>query len=139
MNLTPSQYEPLSSREISAKFNYPLALKVAPGEFYAMSGDMTDYYYKIRNAEFPGRTFFACAFEFGTFGDALLEQIRSLRAMVFENQLHWHGAVNARAAGAIRREFRELYFPSETTWREKALQDGRLAFNGILHAYGLYK
>jgi len=138
MNLSLSQLEPMSSREISARFHYPLALKVAPGEFYAMSGDTTAYYYEARNAEFPDRTLFACAFEFGTFGDSLLKRIRSLRAMVFENQLHWHGAVNERAAQAIRREFRELYFPSESTWREQALTDGRLAFNGILHAYGLY-
>lgn len=138
MNLSLSQLEPLSSKEISAKFNYPLALKVAPGEFYAMSGDMAAYYYEIRNVEFPDRTFFACAFEFGTFGDSLLRKIRSLRAMVFENQLHWHGAMIESAAEAIRREFHELYFPSETTWQEQALKDGRLAFNGILHAYGLY-
>jgi hypothetical protein len=139
MNLTLSQFEPLSSTEISTKFNYPLALKVAAGEFYAMSGDMAACYYEIRNAEFPDRTFFACAFEFGTFGDSLLMRIRSLRAMVFENQLHWHGAMNESAARAIRREFRELYFPSEIAWWEKAIQDGRLAFTGILHAYGLCK
>ena len=138
MNLSLSQYDPLSSSEISVKFNYPLALKVAPGEFYAMFGDITAYYYEIRNKEFTDRTFFACAFEFGSFGDSLLQRIRSLRAMVFENQLHWHGAVNEAAAAAIRHEFRELYFPSETGWREKALEDGRQAFNGILHAYGLY-
>jgi hypothetical protein len=138
MNLSISQNEPMSSKDISAKFNYPLALKVAPGEFYAMFGDITAYYYELRNNEFTDHTFFACAFEFGTFGDSLLHRIRSLRAMVFENQLHWHGAVNDAAAAMIRREFRELYFPSEISWREKALEDGRQAFTGILRAYGLY-
>ena len=137
MNLSLSQLEPLSSAEISTKFNYPLALKVAPGEFYAMFGDMTAWYYDLRNAGFPDRTFLACAFEFGTFGDSLLDRIRSLRAMVFENQLHSFGAVNETSADLIRREFRELYLPSDGAWREKALADGRLAFDGILRAYGL--
>jgi hypothetical protein len=80
---------------------------------------------------------FACAFEFGTFGDSLLQRIRSLRAMVFENQLHSFRAVDEAAAEAIRREFRELYFPLDGAWRQKALADGRQAFEGILHAYGL--
>ena len=78
-----------------------------------------------------------CCAEFGTFGDSLLERIRSLRAMVFENQLHSFGAVNEASAEAIRREFRELYFPSQPAWREKALADGRQAFEGILRLYGL--
>jgi hypothetical protein len=137
MNLSISQLEPLDSHQLSFKFNYPLVLKVAPGEFYAMSGDMNAWYYELRNSAFPGRTLFSCAFEFGTFGDSLLERIRSLRAMVFENQLHSFGAVNEAAAEAIRREFRELYFPSDEAWREKALADGRRAFEGILRVYRL--
>jgi hypothetical protein len=56
---------------------------------------------------------------------------------VLENQLHWHGATNEKAAEEVRGEFEELYFPVEMKWREKALQDGRQAFEGILRAYNL--
>src|SRR3990172_2546987 len=98
---------------------------------------MAEYFYRMRNAEFPGRQLFACGFEFGTFGDSLLARIRSLRAMVFENQLHWHGAYSEKTAERVRTEFEELYFPTETRWREKALADSRLPLEGILRAYQL--
>ena len=101
--------------------------------------EMAEYYYRLRNESFPEKQLFACGFEFGTFGDSLLARIRSLRAMVYENQLHWHGAKNERIAEKVRKEFQELYFPEETKWHEKAIQDCRLAFEGILSAYGLLK
>jgi hypothetical protein len=137
MNLSISSLEPLSSMELSRKFAYPLVLKVASGEFYAIAGDMIDYFYRVHRSEYPERTFFACSFEFGTFGSSMLQRIRSLRAMVFENQVNWFGAKNKSTAELVRREFRELYFPSDAGWQEKALGDGRRAFEGILCAYGL--
>jgi hypothetical protein len=137
MSIIMSPLDPLSSDETSQKFNYPLVLKINAEEFYEISGDMAAYYYKLRDRDFPVRQLFACGFEFGTFGDSIPARIRSLRAMVFENQLHWYGARNEKAAERVRREFDEFYFPSETKWREKALADGRQAFDGMLKAYNL--
>ncbi|MBC7876170.1 MAG: DUF2817 domain-containing protein [Anaerolineales bacterium] len=137
MSIIMSPLDPMTSEETSKKFNYPLVLKINAEEFYAISGDMAEYYYKLRNKDFPEKHLFACGFEFGTFGDSLLSRIRSLRAMVFENQLHWHGAKNEDDAKRIRNEFEELYFPSETKWREKAIQDGRQAFDGVLRGFNL--
>ena len=137
MSIIMSPLDPMTSEETSKKFNYPLVLKINAQEFYDISGDMAAYYYKLRNKNFSDRHLFACGFEFGTFGSSLPARIRSLRAMVFENQLHWHGAKNARIVDQVRKEFDEFYFPSETIWREKALADGRQAFEGILHAYQL--
>jgi hypothetical protein len=137
MSIIMSPLDPLTSDETSKKFNYPLVLKINAEEFYDISGDMAAYYYKLRNRDFPDRQLFACGFEFGTFGDSIPARIRSLRAMVFENQLHWHGALNEKVAGQVCREFDEFYFPSEPTWREKALTDCRQAFEGILTAYGI--
>jgi len=104
-------------------------------EFYATNGDMTGYLYELRNTEFPDKQVFATAFEFGTYGDSLLARIRSLRTMVFESQLHWHGSVDKTTEAKIRHEFQELYFPAEEKWRKKALADCRQAFEGILAAY----
>jgi hypothetical protein len=126
-----------TSEELSEKFNYPLVQKINAEEFYAISGDMGEYYYRLRDRDFPAKRLFACGFEFGTFGDSLLARIRSLRAMVFENQLHWQGAQNEQIAEQVRQEFKELYFPQETKWSEKALEDGRQAFDGILRAHQL--
>ena len=137
MSIIMSPLDPMTSDETSRKFNYPLVLKINAEEFYDISGDMAAYYYKLRNRDFPNKQLFACGFEFGTFGDSIPARIRSLRAMVFENQLHWHGARNEKVAEQVRREFDEFYFPSETKWREKALADGRQAFAGMLKAYNL--
>ncbi|NWG07947.1 MAG: DUF2817 domain-containing protein [Chloroflexi bacterium] len=137
MSVIVPPLDPSSSDELSKRFNYPLVQKINVEEFYAISGDMGEYFYRLRNAHFPDKRLFACGFEFGTFGDSLPARIRSLRAMVLENQLHWHGATDSRTAEKIHCEFKELYFPTETKWREKALADGRQAFQGILDSYGL--
>jgi hypothetical protein len=137
MSIIMSPLDRMSSEETSKKFNYPLVLKINAEEFYDISGDMAAYYYKLRDRDFPDRYLFACGFEFGTFGDSIPARIRSLRAMVFENQLYWQGARNESTAGRVRREFDEFYFPSETKWRDKALADGRQAFAGMLKAHNL--
>jgi Protein of unknown function (DUF2817) len=137
MSIIMSPLDPMTSEETSLKFNYPLVLKINAEEFYDISGDMAAYYYELKNKYFPDKHLFACGFEFGTFGSSLLARIRSLRAMVFENQLHWHGSKSEKAVQQIRKEFEELYFPSEAKWRKKALTDGRQAFEGILYAYQL--
>jgi hypothetical protein len=137
MSIIISPLDSMTSNELSQNFHYPLVLKINAEEFFDISGDMAEYYYKVRNRDFPDRRLFACGFEFGTFGSSLPARIRSLKAMVFENQLHWHGAKDNKTAERIRHEFRELYFPAETRWREKALADGRQAFEGIFRAYDL--
>ncbi len=130
LDLTPST-------EAVEKFNYPLIQKIDANEFYAISGDMGEYVYRLHDAEFPDKQVFACGFEFGTFGDSLSALIRSLRITVLENQLRHHGAVSPEAEAQVRAEYEELFFPSEPNWREKALADCRRAFTGILSAYGV--
>ena len=137
MSIIIPPVDPISSKDASAKFNYPLVQKINPEEFYAIHGDMGEYYYLLRNDKFPQKNIFVCGFEFGTFGDSLPARIRSLRAMVFENQLHWNGANTEKAAKAILHEFKELYFPDDEQWRIKAIADCKQAFTGILSSYNL--
>jgi len=129
--------DPTPSAEATQKFNYPLVQKIDASEFYAISGDMGEYVYRLRDAEFPGKVVFACGFEFGTFGDALPALIRSLRITILENQLRHHGALNPQAEEQVRTEYQELFLPAEAEWREKALADCSQAFHGILSAYGI--
>ncbi len=37
--------DPISSKDAAEKFNYPLVQKINPEEFYAIHGDMGEYYY----------------------------------------------------------------------------------------------
>jgi hypothetical protein len=135
MSLTLVPPEPRTSAELSAKFHYPLVLKGDNQEFYETHGDMCACLYELRNAEFPEKPVFATAFEFGTYGESLMQRIHSLRTMILESQLYWHGAANKATVQKIRHDFQQLYFPAQAKWREKALADGRRAFAGILGAY----
>jgi hypothetical protein len=129
--------DPTPSAKAMVKFNYPLVQKINAEEFYAISGDMGEYFYRLRDAEYPEKKLFAAGFEFGTFGDSLFALIRSLRITVLENQLRQFGAKSETIAHAVRKEYEELFFPVEPRWREKALADGRQAFEGILRAHQL--
>jgi hypothetical protein len=128
----------IASAEAARKFNYPLVQKIDAQEFYAISGDMGDYIYRLRDHEFQNRQLFACGFEFGTFGDSLPALIRSLQVTILENQLRHHGAVSSQAEAQVRAEYDELFMPAEQKWREKAVADARQAFDGILSAYNLF-
>ena len=135
MNISMVPLEPLNSAQLSEKFNYPLVLRSDHDEFYATQGDMTEYLYRLRDDHFSDKHVFSCVFEFGTYGESLLARLHSLRTMIFESQLYWHGALDKNTEDKIRNEFSELYFPAEPEWREKAFADARQALEGILCAY----
>ena len=139
MTVLVSPLDEIPSNEAAQRFNYPLVQKVDADEFYAISGDICDFVYRLRDAEFPQKKVFAGGYEFGTFGESLAALIRSLRITVLENQLRQFGAVSRQAEEQVRAEYEELFFPKEPRWREKALTDGRQAFEGILRAYNLFK
>jgi hypothetical protein len=63
--------DPISSAEARQKFGYPQVQKINPEEFYAISGDMGEYLYRLRQAQFANKGLFSCGFEFGTFGESL--------------------------------------------------------------------
>jgi len=136
MSLVNSCLEPRKSEELRQQFSYPLVAKSDPAEFYAMQGDMIDYLHTLVRQEFPDKRLYATSFEFGTLGDSLGATVRSLRAMVLENQMHWFGATTQEVRERIERDFAELFFPSEERWRAKAVADARQALRGILGAEG---
>ena len=134
MSLVNSVLEPLTSRECENKFDYPLVVAANREEFYALRGDMIDYVYTLREHEFPHRKLYATSFEFGTLGDKLPGQIGSPRAMAFENRLYWQGAASEKIARKVKQDFEELFNPSASDWRRKAVADADQAFEGILKA-----
>ncbi|HKI54150.1 MAG TPA: M14 family metallopeptidase [Anaerolineales bacterium] len=136
MSLVNSMYESRSSQEFVEKFGYPLVVAANPEEFYAISGDMIDYIYAMWKNEFQGKKLFATSFEFGTYGEKFRGRIGMQRAMSFENRLHWQGPANENLSARVKSDFEELFNPSETHWKTKALQDADLAFDGILEADG---
>lgn len=139
MSLVNSAHEPAPSAEFVARFNYPIVVAANPDEFYAIQGDMIDYMYRLWAAKYPQRRLYGTAFEFGTFGESLEQQIRTLQTMILENQARWHGCASAEIEAHIMADFRELFAPSEAAWRRKAVEDADRAFEGILTTYNYVK
>ena len=138
MSLVNSPTERRAPTELKTAFNYPEVVAASPEEFYAIQGDMIDWVYLLVQTEFPEKMLYATAFEFGTLGTSLPAAIRSLRAMIFENQVHWHGALREATARRVQADFSELFAPTEKTWRAKAIADARQAFDGILQDQGFF-
>jgi len=138
MSLVNSALERVESAEFARRFAYPLVVKANPAEFYSIRGDMIDFVYRLVAEEFPGKRLYSTSFEFGTFGDSTPAALRSMRATILENQLHWNGARHKADRAAVLEEFGELFAPTETRWRDKAIADARQAFGGILKDQGYF-
>lgn len=137
MSFVNSQREQASAQEMMRRFNYPLIVAATPSEFYTVTGDITQYFYQLRDEKHPSKKLFATCFEFGTFGASLSAQIRSMRITILENRLHQFGAKSDVLKAAIKKEYSQLFLPTETRWREKALQDCRQAMDGVFKDFGL--
>ena len=51
-----------------------------------------------------------------------------------ENRNHWYPTNNAIAAEIVRQNYFELFYPTETAWREKTVEDFKAATFGVLNA-----
>lgn len=139
MTLVNSVYEKRDSTDLQKSFDYPLVVKTDPDEFYQMQGDMVDYLYQLCNNRYPNKYYYGTSFEFGTYGESFSAVVRSLKAMINENRYFHYGAVSKRAGFQAKKDFEELFNPQDESWREKAMEDSRRAFTGILHAEGFLK
>ncbi len=138
MSLVNSPLEPRPSEALARAFDYPEVVAATPNEFYSIQGDMMDWVYQFVQSEFPEKSLYAAAFEFGTLGNSLLAGVRSMQAIIRENQFHWCGAINDAAAQHAKIEFSALFSPTEMAWREKAVADACQAFEGVLQDQGFF-
>ena len=136
MSLVNSALEKESSEKFEQRFNYPVVVAANPEEFYEIRGDMVDFVYELWQREFPQKRLFATAFEFGTLGNAYFGKVHCPVEMVNENRLFWHGALYEQVADMVKQEFEELFNPSASDWKEKAVADADQAFSGVLRAEG---
>jgi hypothetical protein len=122
---------------MARRFGVPRVSAANPEEFYSIQGDMIEYLNAWMAREFPGMTIYAASFEFSTSGDSTAAVLRSLFAMVCENQVRWRGGRPA-ARRWVEGEFIEMFAPSAADWLAKARADARQAFEGILQAEGFF-
>ncbi len=88
-----------------------------------------------RQARAHGTALAAVTFEFGTLGHGALAQLRSLRAVMLENQCYHYGAASPRVRRWVQSEFRALFAPDDPAWRARAAQQARRAFAALLDAW----
>ena len=129
-----SVFETLTEAESVAAFGYDHIIAYDSESFYATTGDTTDFFYRLADSVDSEKTLFSTCFEFGTIGDAFFDTILSLKYTVDENRNHWYPTQNKTSAEILRQNYLELYYPTETAWREKTVEDFITAATGVLTA-----
>ena len=127
-----SVYETMTEAESQAAFGYDYVIAHDSEAFYATTGDTTDFFYRLAEQKQADTALFSTCFEFGTIGDAFFDTILSLKYTVDENRNHWYPTNNETTARIIHENYMELFYPTETAWREKAVEDFRTAALGVL-------
>ena len=129
-----SVFETMTEAESQAAFGYDYVIAHDSESFYATTGDTTDFFYRLAQQKQSQAELFSTCFEFGTIGDAFFDTILSLKYTVDENRNHWYPTDNETAAQILHETYMELYYPTETAWREKTVEDFKTAAFGILSA-----
>lgn len=128
-----SVYETMNEAESVAAFGYDHVIAYDSESFYATTGDTTDFFYRLADQKQAEAELYSTCFEFGTIGDAFFDTILSLKYTIDENRNHWYPTDNAVTEQIIHENYMELYYPTETQWREKTVADFKTAAMGILN------
>ncbi|WP_158245357.1 M14 family metallopeptidase [Petrotoga sp. 9PWA.NaAc.5.4] len=119
--------------KLEKDFEYSPITKVSKDSFYDISGDMIDYIYKkYQNVS----NFYSTCFEYGTLGEGLIGQLKSLKTLILENQAFYYGTKNSRIQSRIDKLFKKMFFPEEKIWKENFENDSKSALRGILKYFG---
>lgn len=129
-----SVYETMTEAETQKAFGYDYVISHDSESFYATTGDTTDYFYRLAESKNTDKELFSTCFEFGTIGDSFMDSILSLKYTVDENREHWYPTNNKVTKEVISENYKELFYPTETQWREKTVADFKTATEGVLKA-----
>ena len=129
-----SVFETMTEAESVAAFGYGNVIAHDSESFYATTGDTTDFFYRLAQQKGTDTALFSTCFEFGTIGDAFFDTILSLHYTVDENRNHFYPTDNGVSAQIVHENYMELFYPTETAWREKTVTDFVAATQGVLNA-----
>lgn len=129
-----SVFETMNEAESVELFGYDYIIANDSEDFYATTGDTTDYYYRLHQKLGVDTKLFSTCFEFGTIGDSFLDSIISMKYTIEENQNHWYSSDNATTNEIVKERYQELFYPTEKKWREKTVEDFTQACKGVLKA-----
>ncbi|GLS15284.1 M14 family metallopeptidase [Hydrogenophaga electricum] len=98
-------------------------------DFYTVTGDFASWLGRLRQ----GGLHLPAVFEYGTMdSQTTLGAIKSLHVTLLENQGVFHGYASPADEAAIRRDYREMFYPSSPDWRTKVIHDSRAVFARVL-------
>ena len=129
-----SVQDPTTEEEAKAAFGYDYIIATDSEDFYETFGDTTDYFYRLAKSTESDKDLYSTCFEFGTIGDSFLDSILSLKYTVDENRQHNYPTNNDITEEIVRENYYELFYPTETEWREKTIEDFKAAMSGVLGA-----
>ena len=129
-----SVFETMTEAESREAFGYDNIIAYDSESFYATTGDTTDFFYRLAQQKQSQTQLFSTCFEFGTIGDEFFDTILSLKYTVDENRNHWYPTTNQISQQVIHENYMELFYPTETAWREKTVADFKAAALGVLEA-----
>ena len=129
-----SVFETMTEAESREAFGYDYIIAHDSEAFYATTGDTTDFFYRLHQQKASDTALFSTCFEFGTIGDDFFDTILSLKYTVDENRNHWYPTNNTISAEIVKQNYLELFYPTETAWREKTVEDFKTAALGVLQA-----
>ena len=129
-----SVQDPTTEAEAKAMFGYDYIIASDSEDFYATIGDTTDYFYRLAKSKATDKELYSTCFEFGTIGDGFFDSIISLKYTVDENRQHWYPTNNKIVTETVQQNYCELFYPTETEWREKTIEDFKNAMFGVLGA-----
>ena len=102
-------------------------------DFYTYGGAFADYIGPLVS----GKTYYPMVFEFGTFdSQKTFGSLRQLYYMILENQGFHYGYKDEKTEARIKKDFLELFFPSDQAWRSKAIVDAKRILMLVLERLG---
>ena len=126
--------DPTSEADSKAQLGYDYIIAQDSEDFYVTYGDTTDYFYRLLKSKESDKSLYSTCFEFGTIGDGFFDSILSLKYTVDENRQNKFPTNNKITAEIVRQNYLELFYPTETEWRLKTIEDFTNAMNGVLNA-----
>jgi len=97
--------------------------------FYITSGDFIDYIYSKTSAKSKVAAF---TMEFGTLGDDLASKLKTSTRIILENQGHHFGFASRSLEEKVRKNFAELFNPSNPEWQKAVMEIGMQALEATL-------
>ncbi len=92
------------------------------GDFYTTYGDFSQYIGQLMPAS---TNYVPMVLEFGTLDSQTTRgSIDSIHRTILENQSYHYGCASESDCAAVRKTYREMFYPSSPAWRSRVMQEG---------------